>query len=216
MKKRLIFLTFIIIFIGIICYKLFDDKKPTKLYETMKAKIVNIDDNIVTVDAIEEENEKYSGTYKFEITDETDIEYLGQKVDYSWLSEYQTIEITFSGKIKITKQPKIENVTKINIITAGDYGKVVAFIENKASKQDIEKIKKKLEKLEGIKETTYKSKDEIKDELMNADEKIKEILNSLDENPLQDEFIIEISDVDNIKKIVEKIEKIDKVESVKY
>lgn len=215
MKKRLVLLTFLIIFIGIICYIVFDNKKPTELYETMKAKIISINKNTVIVDAIEE-NEKYFGTYKFEITEETDIEYLGQKVDYSWLSEYQTIEVTFSGKIKNTKQSTIDNVTKINIITTGDYGKVIAFIDNKASKQDIEKIKKKIEKIEGIKEITYKSKDEIKDELMNANEKIKEILNGLDENPLQDEFIIEISDVDNIKKIIKKIEKIDKVESVKY
>ena len=92
---------------------------------------------------------------------------------------------------------------------------IVAFIDNKATDADVESLKNEIDVLSNVETNVYNSKDSIKEEL-SKDEDLKQILETLDENPVQSTFVINVKDVRKIDETAKKIKEIDKVVSVKY
>ena len=66
---------------------------------------------------------------------------------------------------------------------------IVAFIDNKATDADVESLKNEIDVLSNVETNVYNSKDSIKEEL-SKDEDLKQILETLDENPVQSTFVI--------------------------
>ena len=71
---------------------------------------------------------------------------------------------------------------------------IVAFIDNKATDADVESLKNEIDVLSNVETNVYNSKDSIKEEL-SKDEDLKQILETLDENPVQSTFVINVKDV---------------------
>lgn len=92
---------------------------------------------------------------------------------------------------------------------------IVAFIDNKATDAEIESIKKDIDDLSNVETNVYNSKESIKEEL-SKDEDLKQILETLDENPVQSTFVVNVKDVRKIDETAKKIKEMDKVVSVKY
>ena len=71
---------------------------------------------------------------------------------------------------------------------------IIAFIDNSATDEEIEDIKTKVNAIDNIDEskTIYRSKDEIKNELL-QDEKIKDTLEALDTNPLSSTLVLSVT-----------------------
>lgn len=95
---------------------------------------------------------------------------------------------------------------------------MVVFIDNAASDKEISSVKNTLSNISNIDSITYRSKDEIKDNMSKENETFKNIMDSWKEgeNPLQSTFILKVKDIRHIKETATTIKNIDKVTLVKY
>ena len=94
---------------------------------------------------------------------------------------------------------------------------IVVFVDKKATDDEINTLKDKIYKTENVntKETYYNSKEKLKEDL-SQDEKMKTILDTMDENPLQPTFVVKVNDVMHLSDTAEKFKSYDKVANVKY
>ncbi len=94
---------------------------------------------------------------------------------------------------------------------------IIAFIDDKSTDEEIENIKASVDAIDNIDEnkTIYRSKDEIKSELL-QDEDMKESLEILDDNPLSPTLVLSVKNVRKITSTANEIKAIDKITAVKY
>lgn len=95
---------------------------------------------------------------------------------------------------------------------------VVVFLDRKIEESQIETVKKELNKIENVKEISFNSKDDIKKSMQEESDVFDSVLSQYTEetNPLQDTYLIKVSDIKLIGDTANKIEKIEGVELVKY
>lgn len=95
---------------------------------------------------------------------------------------------------------------------------VVVFLDRKIEDSQIETVKKELDKIENVKEIAFNSKDDIKKSMQEESDVFDSVLSQYTEetNPLQDTYLIKVSDIKLIGDTANKIEKIEGVELVKY
>ena len=79
---------------------------------------------------------------------------------------------------------------------------IVVFMDKSVTKEELSNTKELLEKTDNIKKVTYKSKEDIKNQMANENETFAKIIATWDENenPLQDSYIIEVKDVNEAPK----------------
>lgn len=94
---------------------------------------------------------------------------------------------------------------------------IVAFIDENATDEEIENVKNTIYGIENVDKdkTVFRSKDEIKKDLLN-DENIKETLSVFDENPLLSTMVVNVKNVRKITSTANEIKSVDKVKYVKY
>lgn len=95
---------------------------------------------------------------------------------------------------------------------------IVAFLDQNVEKNDISNIYKEINKLEYVDTIEFKGKDEIADEMMDASATYENIMSGWthDDNPLQDTYLVKVTDIDHISDVSKKIEQIKGVSIVKY
>lgn len=95
---------------------------------------------------------------------------------------------------------------------------IVAFVNNKASDEDIEKIKSQLEKIKNVESIDFISKKDIMLEMKQSSDTFNSVMSSWgdSENPLDDTFQIRVKEDEKISKTAEKIKKIEKIDKVSY
>lgn len=109
------------------------------------------------------------------------------------------------------------NIENIALLIKKDFS-IVVFIENDATKEDIDIIESKINSLDNIESYVYESKDEVADSWKESSETFSAIIEGWDENenPLADTFSIKVTDVEKIGETAKEIKKIDKVGLVRY
>ncbi len=106
----------------------------------------------------------------------------------------------------------VNNATKL----IEDELTMVVYLNGDVTSEQIENIKTELNGYKNVLETTYKSKDEWKLEMSEYDESFKTVLDYLDENPLNDSFVVKVKDVKKLSETSEFIKGIEGVDTVKY
>lgn len=106
----------------------------------------------------------------------------------------------------------VNNATKL----IEDELTVVVYLNGDVTTEQIENIKTELNSYKNVLETTYKSKDEWKLEMSEYDDSFKTVLDYLDENPLNDSFVVKVKDVKKLSETSEFIKGIEGVDTVKY
>ena len=94
---------------------------------------------------------------------------------------------------------------------------IVVFVDKNATDDEIKQLSDKIYDTENIdkKNTVYNSKEKLKEDL-SQDEKLKVLLDTVEENPLQSTFVIKVTDVNHITDTAEKIRGYENVANVKY
>ena len=94
---------------------------------------------------------------------------------------------------------------------------VVVFVDKNVEDADIEILKDKVLQNSNVLESSfeYKSKDDMKEQL-SANEDLKKVLDTLDDNPLQATIVFKVKDVKKIDDTANEIRNIEGVEQVKY
>ena len=92
------------------------------------------------------------------------------------------------------------------------------YVTADATEEDAELLGSKIKSLDNVIEVTYATKEEVKQEIMETDEAFRLYLEGKTEtnNPLLARFIIETSDIENIKSTVTEIKEFTHVSSVFY
>ncbi len=90
---------------------------------------------------------------------------------------------------------------------------IVVYLDETATNDDATFLKSTIEKIQGVNEVTYKSKDEWKTEMS---EYLGNVLDNYEDNPLYDSFIITVKDVNDLEKIATEIKGMDKVSKANY
>lgn len=95
---------------------------------------------------------------------------------------------------------------------------VVTFLDNEINEEQLNELKINIEKIDNIESVKTFTKQEKKEEMAATSEVYKNIIStwSDDNNPLSDELLIKVKDLEKIKKTVNKIEKMEFVSNVKY
>ncbi len=95
---------------------------------------------------------------------------------------------------------------------------IVAFIERGTIEDDIKAIEKHIRSLANIDSITFLSNESIRKEMSSESDELASILEQYDSktNPLLDEYLIKVVDVEKIGETAHQIEEIDKITSVRY
>ncbi len=97
---------------------------------------------------------------------------------------------------------------------------IVVFIDNEADEFDITNIETKIKGIDNVDTASVylKKKSEIKQEMMDSSETLKNIMENWDddENPLQNVYIIKVLDAEKIESTADTLKTIEKITMVKY
>lgn len=95
---------------------------------------------------------------------------------------------------------------------------IVVFMDRDTTQEEIDMLESKIVSLNNVEEVKFVSKEQTKEEMMKDSEVYQSIMSSwtAETNPLQDEFIIKVNDINNIKKTAQSIQDLDKVDTAKY
>lgn len=95
---------------------------------------------------------------------------------------------------------------------------IVAFVSNEADEADLAKIKQDIENISNVESISFKSKSEIKEEMMEEDEAFKNAMSEWDdeENPLQHTYLVKVNDIEKIGETATTINNLDYIDIVKY
>ena len=109
------------------------------------------------------------------------------------------------------------NIENIAILIKKDFS-IVVFVENDATKEEINKIKEEINKLDNIESVVYETKDEVAESWKESNDTFETIIEGWDEdeNPLADTFSIKVKNINDIAKTAKEIQNIDKVGLVRY
>lgn len=108
----------------------------------------------------------------------------------------------------------VENFT--NLIR--DDFTIVAFVNNKTSQEDEDKIKAQIEKIKNVESIEFISKKDIMEEMKQSSDTLNTVMSSWgeSENPLDDTYQIRVKNDEKISKTAEKIKKIENIDKVSY
>ncbi len=95
---------------------------------------------------------------------------------------------------------------------------IVVFLDRKATDQDIADIKDKLKNLNNVKSVVFNSKNQVKEDMQKESDVFDSILSQYTDetNPLQDTFLVKVTDINKIGDTADEIDKIDLTDIVKY
>ena len=97
---------------------------------------------------------------------------------------------------------------------------IVVFVSNDADEFDIKSVETQIKGLDNVDadNVTYKSKAEIKDDMMESNETFQNIMENWDdkENPLQNIYVVKVIDANKISETATAIKNLSKVTLVKY
>ncbi len=95
---------------------------------------------------------------------------------------------------------------------------IVIFMDKNITIDELNKTKEDLNNIDNVKHVTFKSKEEIKNNMANENDTFNKIISTWEEgeNPLQDSFIIEVKDIKDINETATTIKNMEKVSLVKY
>lgn len=95
---------------------------------------------------------------------------------------------------------------------------IVVFAKEDAPTEAIEELKQNIQSIPNIKETTFKSKEELKQEMKTESTAYENIINKWGDevNPLPDSFILTVDNVDEISETANTIKNLEYVDVVRY
>lgn len=95
---------------------------------------------------------------------------------------------------------------------------IVAFLDSNITDDETRAVEDTINRLDYVESYNFQSKSEISQEMMDSSEIFKNIMSnwSDEDNPLQDTFLVKVTDIEKIADVANKIKKIDHVDVVKY
>lgn len=95
---------------------------------------------------------------------------------------------------------------------------IVTFLDTDITDEEITEVEEEINLLDNVESYSFKGKMEITQEMMDSSDVFKSIMGEWDEeeSPIQDTFIVKVSDINDIKKTADTIKEFEHVSLVKY
>lgn len=95
---------------------------------------------------------------------------------------------------------------------------IVTFLDTDITDEEITQVEEEINLIDNVESYSFKGKMEITQEMMDSSDIFKSIMGEWDkeESPIQDTFIVKVSDINDIKKTADTIKEIEHVSLVKY
>lgn len=95
---------------------------------------------------------------------------------------------------------------------------IVTFLDTDITDEEITEVEEEINLLDNVESYSFKGKMEITQEMMDSSDVFKSIMGEWDEeeSPIQDTFIVKVSDINGIKKTADTIKEFEHVSLVKY
>lgn len=95
---------------------------------------------------------------------------------------------------------------------------IVVFMKKETTKEDLDKTKDALSKIDNVSDVKYTSKEDIKNDMASEYPSFSKMMESWTDtdNPFQDSYIVSVKDVRDINETVTTIKNLDNVDIVKY
>lgn len=95
---------------------------------------------------------------------------------------------------------------------------IVAFLDGSITPEQIREVEENILKLDYVETYSFRSKLDITQEMMESSPTLKEVLSqyTAEDNPLQDTYLIKVTDIEKIGMVAENVKTIEHVQSVKY
>lgn len=109
------------------------------------------------------------------------------------------------------------NVNNFTVLVEKDVT-IVAFLDKDLNQDKIDEVESKIKTIDGVDTYDFKSKDSIKEEMMESSTDFENIMKnwSSEENPLHNAVQVKVKNIEEIDDIAKEIEKMDGVSIVKY
>lgn len=95
---------------------------------------------------------------------------------------------------------------------------IVAFLKRGVTSEEILAVEEAINRLDHVENYEFKSKKEIAEEMMRSSDIFKTIMSQYtdEDNPLQDTFLIKVTDIEKIAEVADAIKEFENVDVVKY
>ncbi len=107
------------------------------------------------------------------------------------------------------------NINNFAVLAQSQFDKVQVFLKDDLGPNEIFSIKEEIEKIDGVKEVKFESREDAMKNFKKRWGKDAYLLEGMD-NPLQNSFIVEMDQLEDASGVVEKLKSYEQIEDIKY
>lgn len=150
---------------------------------------------------------------------------LGRNIRDSFKSVFRNFSLSLASISCITITLIIVAISILATLNVNNFAKVmkedvtmVVFLNTETTAEEEEQIEFQLKNMDNVESVEFRSKEDVKNEMAGTSETLRSIMEEWDEadNPLKDNYLIKVTDIEKIKDTANEIQKIEQVDAVNY
>lgn len=150
---------------------------------------------------------------------------LGRNIRDAFKSVFRNFSLSLASISCITITLIIVAISILATLNVNNFAKVmkedvtmVVFLNTETTAEEEEQIEFQLKNMDNVESVEFRSKEDVKNEMAGTSETLRSIMEEWDasENPLKDNYLIKVKDIEKIKDTANEIQKIEQVDAVNY
>lgn len=150
---------------------------------------------------------------------------LGRNIRDAFKSVFRNFSLSLASISCITITLIIVAISILATLNVNNFAKVmkedvtmVVFLNTETTAEEEEQIEFQLKNMDNVESVEFRSKEDVKNEMAGTSETLRSIMEEWDEadNPLKDNYLIKVTDIEKIKDTANEIQKIEQVDAVNY
>lgn len=150
---------------------------------------------------------------------------IGRNIRDAFKSVFRNFSLSLASISCITITLIIVAISILATLNVNNFAKVmkedvtmVVFLNTETTAEEEEQIEFQLKNMDNVESVEFRSKEDVKNEMAGTSETLRSIMEEWDEadNPLKDNYLIKVTDIEKIKDTANEIQKIEQVDAVNY
>ena len=150
---------------------------------------------------------------------------LGRNIRDAFKSVFRNFSLSLASISCITITLIIVAISILATLNVNNFATVmkedvtmVVFLNTETTAEEEEQIEFQLKNMDNVESVEFRSKEDVKNEMAGTSETLRSIMEEWDasENPLKDNYLIKVKDIEKIKDTANEIQKIEQVDAVNY
>ncbi len=150
---------------------------------------------------------------------------LGRNIRDAFKSVFRNFSLSLASISCITITLIIVAISILATLNVNNFATVmkedvtmVVFLNTETTAEEEEQIEFQLKNMDNVESVEFRSKEDVKNEMAGTSETLRSIMEEWEEsdNPLKDNYLIKVTDIEKIKDTANEIQKIEQVDAVNY